>query len=686
MMGRRLLHLLWPALALALWPSISTAASGRLVGIERNPHARAPQWRFVIDGDVEARSFRLASPPRIILDLQGAELALGGSRLPGDGRWVQRLRYSQFALEPEPTVRIVLDLSEAMPFDIEEEAGALILVLSPPRSTPSTKALAQGGSSPATSPSASSSAGPDSRPAAGEPLSPPGSVATDPATHQGTENPPLLTISYLTASTIYVDAGRNEGLAPGDELEVFRSGQSVGRVRVTESSLHRCACTLLESEEALRIGDEVRLAQAGGERILRSESLRTGAGRRSSGENWFRERGMRGRVGARFLSVQDRGIGGAGFHQPALDARLEGTDVGGRPLDFSVDVRTRRTYRNTTADGSTTEGRSRVYRANATFKSFDSHLLFTVGRQYSPELSSLSIFDGAAATLRTTRLSAGILSGTQPDLDSFGFSTEIREHAAFVQWLAAPGSATRWTFTLGAVGSYTMGEINREYLALQSTWANDRASIYFSQDVDYNRGWRRDAEGQTFSWNNTYASLRYKTAENTTTSLGFDNRRNIRLYRDTLSPEVEFDDTFRRGVWSGVDHRFGRKYRLGLRVKRATGGSAGDANTYTLNASARLAVVIRARTTWFTNDLVQGWIHSLSVGTQILDQVRMEVGGGIRDENAQTPGGSDDRLTWTSVMVDYALGRSWYASLSYDRSNSDTNPNDQYYSMLSYRF
>jgi hypothetical protein len=253
---------------------------------------------------------------------------------------------------------------------------------------------------------------------------------------------------------------------------------------------------------------------------------------------------------------------------------------------------------------------------------------------------------------RASRVSVGLLSGSQPDPAGFGYSGETREHGAFVQVLSAPGSDTKVSATAGIIGSYTAGEINHEYLTLQTHYSSGTMSIYGAQDVHFNRGWKREAEGKSLSLNNTYTSLRYQAAQKTTLSAGFDNRRSIRLYRDFISPEVEFDDTFRQGVWTGVNHRIGKFYRVGAKVKSSTGGSSGSANTYTLNGAIQWAVNVHGRTTHFDNDLLSGWIHSGSAGFQLGPQMRVELGAGVRTQKSETAVGSDDRLTWTSIMVD----------------------------------
>jgi hypothetical protein len=411
-----------------------------------------------------------------------------------------------------------------------------------------------------------------------------------------------------------------------------------------------------------------------------------GSARSSPGRGGLRGHGLRGRVGARYLAVIDRTSARQSFHQPALDLRLDGRNVGGGDLDLSVDVRTRQTYRISPDGEASNEGRSRVYRANAAWVPFDRRLSFTVGRQLSQEHPALGIFDGGSLVLRMSSWSVGVLSGSQPDESDFGYSDAIRDHGGFVQVRSAPGSGTSWSTTIGAIASYAGSEINREYLSLQSALGAGRLSAYVSQDVDWNRDWRLEAEGESVSLTNTYATARLRVAGQTSLNVGYDNRRNVRLYRDYVSPETEFDDAYRQGYWGGIDQRFARAYRVSARVKRSTGGTAGTADSWTLGAAAQWRVALRARSTRYYNQLVRGWVHSGAASTQLGPSLRVEVGGGLRDETNATPGVSGQYVRWYNSLVDYALGRSWYASASFERSMAGPDASDQIHSMINYRF
>ncbi len=332
------------------------------------------------------------------------------------------------------------------------------------------------------------------------------SSAKDDASAQSLSSRATAAITYLTTSTVYVSAGRKNKLSEGSRLSVIRADSVVGTIEVINLSSDRASCKILESSGPFLVGDQVgwNAEDEGGVptplQLAPPGSTRLESGRSSTGstQSWLRENGIRGRISGRYLTVRDRSGTGQNLSQPALDARLEGRQIGGSDWDLSLDVRARRTFREEANGTNSQEGRSRVYRANLSWKPLDSRVSLMMGRQYSPELSSLGIFDGASFVLHFSQWSMGLLSGSQPDPVSFGYSGEIREHGLFVQRYSAQGSKRRLSVTMGAIGSYVHGEINREYLAFQTHYTSGAVSAYLSQDVDYNRGWKREMEGQTF--------------------------------------------------------------------------------------------------------------------------------------------------------------------------------------------
>lgn len=505
-------------------------------------------------------------------------------------------------------------------------------------------------------------------------------------------------ISYLTSSSVYIDAGREEGLREGDTVRVVTDGEVLATLRVAYVSSHKAYCEIVESAGELLVGATVSFRPRGlsasvddpggsAPPSLPEAPVRSSSPHRPPG---LRSLGLRGRIGLRYLMVRDHDTTGERYSQPALDLRLEGRNVGGSTMDLSVDMRARRTYRTIEGGEREQSNRSRIYRLATAWHDRRDRYRVTLGRQYSPTLATVSIFDGALFDYRSPRWGAGLFSGTQPDAVTFGYSTQIREHGAYLQVHNRPRSTRRWSFTTGLIGSYVDGEVNREFLYLQGIYTGPRLSSYLAQEIDYNRDWKIEAGESQVSPTSTFLSLRYRASRVVSFLGGYDNRRNVRLYRDWVTPETEFDDAYRQGAWAGVSLSLGRHFWSSLDARSSRGGSAGDAMVQTLGwrvfGLTRLQLEIGNRNTRYTNDRLSGRLHSLSIGVSASTRYRVMVTGGIREEKGAADPLLDSRMTWLSLDQDLSLGRHWYLVLSLERDQGDLETQDQVYGSISYRF
>jgi hypothetical protein len=364
--------------------------------------------------------------------------------------------------------------------------------------------------------------------------------------------------------------------------------------------------------------------------------------------------------------------------------------VAGSAFDVQVDVRARRTVQ-TVADGREfDDNQTRVYRLNSRWHSTSDRYQLTAGRQFSSALASISTFDGVEATYNRSRWGMGLFGGTQPEPLDYGFSTDIAEAGAYARVRSLPGAATRWEVVTAGIGSYQDGNINREYVALLGRVMSPRVSVMLQQDVDVNRGWKKDAGESSLSFTNTFTSARWRATQSLDIDAGYDNRRNIRLYRDFVSPETEFDDTWRQGVWGGASVGFAQRYRAGVSARSSTGGSAGDALTYTATASASHLTTahldLRLRSTHYDNDASEGWMHTLGAGFAAGSRVGVDLFGGLRREDSKLFAAPDADTSWFGADLDVDMGRGLYLSLTGEHNAGGDESYNQVYTGLSWRF
>jgi type IV pilus assembly protein PilQ len=104
-------------------PGMRGAASrdGEVKAVSVLPAARSVEVVIDLQGAVEVQDFTLASPARLVIDLQGARLAAPAVLYDGQNRGgIKNIRYAQFR---PGVVRVVIDLDVLKDYQIERRAG-----------------------------------------------------------------------------------------------------------------------------------------------------------------------------------------------------------------------------------------------------------------------------------------------------------------------------------------------------------------------------------------------------------------------------------------------------------------------------------------------------------------------------------------------------------------------------------
>lgn len=579
---------------------------------------------------------------------------------------------------------------------------------------------------PASSPSTKT---PPARPAAPAASAKPLSTAQDSATKQRVADPSAsrwrwATVTYLSGETIYLDAGTTAGLREKAVVDVMRRDSVIASLEVQFVSSSRSATRAVRGAGVV-IGDSARFLPAveaisiadGASAVPGSgASADPGATRDASGRASVaapqsaalasasasapsssataggkpRKSGARtvsGRVGVRYLSLQT-GTGASGrVTQPAVDMRLEGHRIDGSPFGLIIDARA---HRQQSGSGKNS-GSTRVYQSSLEYKGVGPFpVRVTAGRQLSNVLSPLGFFDGVTLDVDRKNWRVGAVGGTQPDYTNFQPSGAIREGGAWLQWHTAPGSHTIFQTTLGGVGSYGVDGINREFALLSSMLVTPKLSWYATQEIDVNRGWRKSAEsGQGITPTSTFATLRVAVSRALSVQAGYDSRRSVRLYRDFLTPDVAFDDAFRKGYWGGlslwVPHVF-----ASADVRTSDGATVGrnQSNTASLSVTrlTKLGFGLRARGTTYDGPTVSGTLTSASFEIDPWGRARIEATVGRRDDRRAQSGMLPARTTWVGFDADAGIGRSWYIMASSYREVGATERLLQQYLGLSWRY
>lgn len=492
------------------------------------------------------------------------------------------------------------------------------------------------------------------------------------------------TVTYRSGESIYIDAGTRAGLAPGSTAWVIRAGREVAQLVVAYVSSNRASCTLVRMSEPVVVGDSVRFVAP---RV--ADSSQSGVTRHAVASRASRAVGaLHGRLGVRYFTTRFSGGGSSALSQPAVDARLEGQELGGTPLGVVLDVRAHRT--RSTGASSPPGPSTRVYQAAVRLDGAGGPGRVTLGRQFATALSPVGLFDGVAADFNWSTAGVGAFAGSQPEVATMGYSSAIREVGAYGRLHNAAGRGPTWSLTTGGVGSYAGSEVNREFMYVQGLVVTPVFSMYAAQEVDVNRGWKADAESRATTPTSTFATARLSLGPVLALNAGYDNRRNIRLYRDFTTPDVEFDDSFRQGMWGGVQLNVGSHVFASFDQRTSRGGAAGASDSWT--ATARLSRVTplglgsRIRLTRYEGQLLEGELRSASLEVQPAGRVRLELTAGDRADIRPLEGLEPARLKWLGADADFSIGRSLYLTYSLYREQGRDARMVQHFTSLTWRF
>jgi hypothetical protein len=399
--------------------------------------------------------------------------------------------------------------------------------------------------------------------------------------------------------------------------------------------------------------------------------------------------GIHGSVAVGYLGVADHSGNDGGYSEPVTGVRVAGYGLNGSPVDVDVNVRARRSSYSTFAGGDQTTQRVRAYSLSVAYR-FGPQDRLIIGRQYAPMLDGMEIFDGIQYAYDGARWGGGVLAGLQPDVADLSFSSDVREYAGYFNVHNVPGAKSRWAFTTGLVGAYATSVVSREYLFLQGTYDSRWLTLFASEDVDFNRGWKVDVAGlSTVELTGTFLSLRIHAATWVDLSAGYDDRKNVYQYWDYIDPLVVFDQTHRQGTWGGASFRAGRHVDIGVEAKKVDGGAPGPANSYSLTFAAqrftRANFGVRLRGTHYSNLQSSGDIYGLAADVSVASGVHFSFAGGrLQDTNVDPA--LDRHLTWYGLDMDASIGRHWYLLLSAERDTGTFEDQDQISASVMFRF
>ena len=382
-----------------------------------------------------------------------------------------------------------------------------------------------------------------------------------------------LPVTYVSVALIYVDGGRDKGVAVGDTLYA-----SHGKLLVDAVARASTAAHLLDSTVVVAVGDFLILKKKAP--ILVQNQIRqdtavskTGATLKSVNlsppEAPSNQNRVSGRVALQYIGVfsSDSRLD---FNQPTLLTRLEVENLYGSGVRFSMYGRT---YYNMSdnykRNGDSSRLQFRPYEFLLENGDPNASFGYMVGRATSRYVSGLGTFDGGQMYYHQGSYTVGAIFGATVEDRDMSIDGDDKKGALFFNYRWLKDFSRQYEGTIAYARILKESHLDREFVYLQNSASLSQSlSFYQSSEFDL-QAIDHGIRSSTFRMTNTFATMNVTPIQWLSLNLGYDASRSIYLFETMKSlPDTLFDNNLLHG------------YRLNFSVRLPASVTVGGTATY----------------------------------------------------------------------------------------------------------
>ena len=507
-------------------------------------------------------------------------------------------------------------------------------------------------------------------------------------------------VSYVAASVVYINAGREGHLAVGDTVKIYRGPSEIGSVLITAVSKRSSSAQILQQTVSIAMGDDaviekelpdeqpvVTVAQ-----IPQKDSAMVPATVRSTEQSVnSTENIVSGRVSLQYIGTiaEDSRLN---LNQPSGVLRLNIQNLYNTGLVFSMYGRTSYDLSDIYSRyGSTDRMRNRLYDFSLQTEDPTAAFGIGVGRLSSEYVGGMGTFDGGQVVYRYDNFAAGFLAGARVQDRWIVVDVEETKGAFFVNTKIGTDILHQYNGTLAYGRQMVKGNLDREFIYLQNFFMMGSAfSLYESSEIELN-DINNGVKERTFKLSNTFLSVNYYPADWVSTNIGYDGSRSIYLFESMKTfSDTLLDKNLMNGYRAGATFRLPYFMSISGNISyRTKKGDARDARTISgsyrisdilgseVGADVRYADIIGVYSDGknVTLDVDRTFFSKLSVSLRY-DYYRYSILSLKQTYTTHT----------ATVNSSYRFSRSIYSSLALDGILDNTMNSFRIYAEIGYRF
>jgi hypothetical protein len=468
--------------------------------------------------------------------------------------------------------------------------------------------------------------------------------------------PAGLKVKYRSADTIYLDAGRADGLAEGDRLEVVRDAATIAEIEVIFVAEHSASCKILREIQTIEVDDRVTKPGDSAAALAlppaaaaadpgSTESNRGAASASPQQASTVRSNKTRftGSFSLDWERFTDDGPRGLDYDRSSAALNLRVRDIGGKPFVAVVRLRTLEYERARALSPliPANQERNRFYEASFSYRPPQGRFAFSVGRLGASPFVGVGYLDGALGQVRLgSHVYLGAFGGRNPDIEELGFEGKGAKYGAYARFRTSPPGRRRGVdVVIGGARQDGEDAVSREYATLQLLYRSSGSwSVSQYAEIDVNRDWREELADSSAQISLFSVSTSGRLSRSSRLFIGYNLNKRFRTEETRSVPVELWDDLRRQGLQArfqlGRSGKLQASFQAGLRERQDDPDNTlwVGAGVYHPNVVAR-GFFVGGNLSVFSNPLTEGTLLSARVAKRFRagHEVSLVLGGMAQD-------------------------------------------------------
>ena len=549
--------------------------------------------------------------------------------------------------------------------------------------------------------------------------------ATTPAQAQS-ETAPLQTtfrIRFVSGSDVYIDGGRNAGLAEGTKLVLKQNPAAQANAAAAEKALEpgiianlkvvsvastSAVCEVVATTRDLMVGDLVSLPDEEVNKLVEKNTI--GNTRQypmvisfSEGDPMEEEvrdtiprpplpevNEMRGRIGFDMSRITQLGQGGSSSAIYGMVFRADFTRMFGTHWNLNGYWRGNLSTSSAPAQATLQDTLNRTYLMSLSYINPGSHWTAGIGRLYLPWANSLETIDGGYVGRQfSPRTIVGVFAGSTPDPTAWNYNPKNKIGGSFFNLHGGSYENFHYSSTTGAGVNLLNWSVNRPFLFTENSISYKRYfSLYHSMQIDKPTA-NPSTSAVSAGLGQSLLSMRVQVHPRVVLDVTDTYFRDVPTYDPTLVGTGLLDKYLFQGISGGA------RVQLPMHI---TGyfslGQSSDSKDpkaslnqlfgVTMSNIWRTGMTADVRYSKFDSAFAKGTYRSATISRDLGERFRLNVQGGSYVYNSSLAASSSS--FFVNLMCDANLGARYFIENAFTTQRGGTINYNQWTTTFGYRF